>query len=141
MRFPNLLLCLAIVFCGATGQATAQDKGLVVELNKFEDTDEGNCSIFFLFRNATGKSFEDFEMSLAILDQNGVIDRLLTVDAAPLPIARTTLKLFEIPELKCSAISEVLLHAIDACRPQNEDQMDCFPIVQLVSKTTAGLVK
>jgi hypothetical protein len=51
------------------------------------------------------------------------------------------LKLFEIPESKCSTISEVLLHAIDACRPQNEDQMDCFPIIQLVSKTTAGLVK
>jgi len=141
MRLPNLLLCLIVVFCGATGPLSAQDNGLVVELNKFEDTDAGNCSTFFLFRNTTEKSFEEFEMSLAILNKFGVIDRLLTVDASPLPIARTTLKLFEIPDTECAEISEILLHAIDACRPQNEDNMDCFPIVQLVSKTTAGLVK
>ena len=80
-------------------------------------------------------------MSLAILDKNGVIDRLLTIDAAPLPISRTTLKLFEIPEISCDGISEILLHAIDKCRPQNEDQIDCFPIIDLVSRTPAQLVQ
>ena len=38
-------------------------------------------------------------MSLAIFDASGVIDRLLSIDAAPLPAARTTLKLFEIPDI------------------------------------------
>ena len=47
-------------------------------------------------------------MSLAILDGNGVIDRLLSIDAAPLPADRTTLKLFEIPGLACANISQVL---------------------------------
>jgi hypothetical protein len=54
---------------------------------------------------------------------------------------RTTLKLFEIPEIACSAISEVLLHEVSACRPQNEPEMDCFPILSLDSKTSAKLVK
>lgn len=114
---------------------------LLVELNKFEEIDGGGCRAFFLFRNQTDQSFDGFEMSLAILDTNGVIDRLLAIDAAPLPVSRTTLKLFEIPEISCAGISEVLLHELTSCKPQNADEMDCFPILDLNSKTTAALVK
>ena len=122
--------------------AQAQDNGpMRVELNKFEGIEGGGCRTFFLFRNQTGTSFEGFEMSLAILDGNGVIDRLLSIDAAPLPVARTTLKLFEIPELGCSDISEILLHDMTSCKPQNQPETDCFAILELGSKTTAALVK
>lgn len=119
----------------------AQNAGLTVELNKFEEIETGGCRAFFLFRNQTPTTFEGFEMSLAILDGGGVIDRLLSIDAAPLPVARTTLKLFEIPETTCANISEILLHELTSCRPQNEGELDCFPILTLSSKTTADLVK
>ena len=122
-----------------TGQAEAGQ--LLVELNKVEEIDTGGCRAFFLFRNQTGKSFAGFEMSLAILDGQGVIDRLLSIDAAPLPVQRTTLKLFEIPDISCGNISEILLHDVTSCQPQNEEQMDCFPILTLGSKTTTQLVK
>ncbi len=141
-HFPQLhrfALCAALAL--APLPSVAQDASLTVELNKFEASDTGGCRAFFLFRNASGKAFEGFEMSLAILDGQGVIDRLLNIDAAPLPVARTTLKLFEIPEIACTDISEILLHAIDTCQPQNEENMDCFPLVSLVSKTSAPLVK
>jgi len=138
-RFSHLALCAALA--AAPVPSVAQDASLTVELNKFEASDTGGCRAFFLFRNASGKAFEGFEMSLAILDGQGVIDRLLNIDAAPLPVARTTLKLFEIPEIACTDISEILLHAIDTCQPQNEENMDCFPLVSLVSKTPAPLVK
>ena len=139
----RLLSCLAAMVLAATawGTPATADGKLSVEMNKFEEIDTGGCRAFFLFRNQTGKSFDGFEMSLAILDTNGVIDRLLSIDAAPLPVARTTLKLFEIPDLSCAAISEVLLHDVTSCQPQNEPQMDCFPILDLRSKTSAALVK
>ncbi|WP_425084480.1 hypothetical protein [Ruegeria profundi] len=123
--------------------ATAQtDEGrLGIELNKFEPADGGGCRAFFLFRNQTDNSFEEFEMSLAILDSDGVIDRLLSIDAAPLPVQRTVLKLFEIPEIECSNISEVLLHDLPACKPQNAEPLDCFPLLALGSKTSANLAQ
>jgi hypothetical protein len=133
------ILALAATLAGLP--AAAQDGQLGVQMNKFEEVEGGGCRAFFLFRNQTGKTFEAFEMSLAILDANGVIDRLLSIDAAPLAAGRTTLKLFEIPELGCAQISEVLLHEVPACRPQNEPEMDCFPILTLDSKTPAKLVK
>lgn len=121
--------------------ALAQDGTLSVELNKFEAGEDGGCRAFFLFRNGTDESFEGFEMSLAILDNAGVIDRLLSIDAAPLPVQRTTLKLFEIPSIACGDISEILLHDLTSCRPQNAEEMDCFPILSLGSKANAALVK
>ncbi len=125
----------------ALAQDTDAGNGLTVELNKFEQIEGGGCRSYFLFRNDTDNSFEGFEMSLAILDGQGVIDRLLSIDAAPLPVSRTTLKLFEIPEIACTDISEILLHEITSCRPQNGEETDCFPMVTLASKTSASLVK
>lgn len=143
-RLTSLIGSVALIACAALpGRAgTGADTGtLTVELNKFEQIDGGGCRAFFLFRNRTGKSLDGFEMSLAILDGQGVIDRLLSIDAAPLPVARTTLKLFEIPDIACADISEILLHELTSCKPQNEDEMDCFPILGLNSKTSAALVK
>lgn len=140
MRRLTLSSCLAlsVAFPGSAQEPS----GLTVELNKIEPTEEGGgCRAYFLFRNGTGNAFDGFEMSLAILDGDGVIDSLLSIDAAPLPVARTTLKLFEIPGIACGDISEILLHDITSCRPQNAEETDCFPILTLDSKAPPALVK
>ncbi|MEX0970793.1 MAG: hypothetical protein WD046_10155 [Paracoccaceae bacterium] len=133
-------LGLALAAALMAGAVYAQSGTISVELNKFEATDEG-CQAYFLFGNTTGESFEGFEMSLAILDSEGVIDRLLTIDAAPLPAGRTTLKLFGIPGLECGAVGAVLLHDLPSCRPQNGAEMDCFSMLELSSRATAQLVQ
>jgi hypothetical protein len=139
---PAAALAAAILMAvGAAPVAAQQQGGLTVELNKTEPAEAGGCRAYFLFRNGTGDTFEGFEMSLAVLDGGGVIDSLLAVDAAPLPVARTTLKLFEIPGLACGDISEILLHDITACRLQDAGETDCFPIVTLESRADAALVK
>jgi hypothetical protein len=114
---------------------------LAIEVNKFEEIEGGGCRAFFLFQNGTATSFEGFEMSLAIFDKAGVIDRLLSIDAAPLPVARTTLKLFEVPQIACADIGQILLHDVPVCKPQNAEATDCYPMIDLSSKTAAPLVK
>jgi hypothetical protein len=135
------LLLAAAVFLFNPTHVLAQDGTLTVELNKLAQEDGAACRAFFLFRNDLGRSLEAFEMSLAILDQDGIIDQLLTIDAAPVPVARTTLKLFEFPDIACADISEILLHDIVACRPQNGEEMACFDVLTLTSKASARLVK
>ena len=137
-----VFLCVSLCLSGLlAAPAQAQSTGLEIELNKFEQADSGACRAFFLFRNRTGASFDAFEMALAVFDGGGVIDRLLTIDAAPIPVARTTLKLFEIPETDCAAISEILLHDIAACSIPNQPGADCFGLISLGSRTTAPLVQ
>ncbi|WP_338066939.1 hypothetical protein [Rhodosalinus halophilus] len=145
MRYATRTAMLVVIVGTALAvwgpQAQAQERPLTVELNKFEAGEEGGCRAFFLFRNRGERTFDGFEMSLAILDARGVIDRLLTIDAAPLPAGRTTLKLFEIPEIACDSISEVLLHDMTACNAQNEGPADCFGLMELVSRTSARFVE
>ena len=137
------LACCAVLGSLLAGPAVAQDdtSGLVVDLNKFEAGEAGGCRAFFLFRNRSDVTYDGFEMSLAIIDRAGVIDRLLTIDAAPLPAERTTLKLFEIPEIACEDVSEVLLHDIPVCQPQNAEPVDCYGILNLQSRTDAAFVQ
>lgn len=137
----KFLAATAIVILAVwSNHASAQTDRLIVELNKFEAIDNG-CRTFFLFRNQTVNTFQGFEMSLAILNEEGIIDRLLTVDAAPLPAERTTLKLFEIPETSCDGVGEILLHEISKCEPDRGEPIDCFDIVDLRSRAAAPLVK
>ena len=140
-KLTQTLVIGVLAMCLQTAQPHAQSNGLTVELNKFEANDAGGCRAFFLFRNQSDITFEGFEMSLAILDKTGVIDRLLSIDAAPISAARTTLKLFEISNIPCANISEILLHELASCRPQNSEEMDCFPMITLQSRTSATLVK
>jgi hypothetical protein len=51
------------------------------------------------------------------------------------------LKLFEVPQIACTDISEVLLHDVPVCKPQNAEATDCYPLIDLSSKTSAALVK
>lgn len=137
--FAAASLMAALALSAAAAQA--ETGRLKIEINKFEEIEGGGCRAFFLFQNGTASSFEGFEMSLAIFDGQGVIDRLLSIDAAPLPVARTTLKLFEIPGIACGNISQVLMHDVPVCKPQNGENTDCYPMIDLASKTPAALVK
>lgn len=137
-RLAATLVAAILLFSSATLAETGR---LTIEVNKFEEIEGGGCRAFFLFRNDTPTSFEGFEMSLAIFDKSGVIDRLLSIDAAPLPVARTTLKLFEIPQIACANIGQILLHDVPICKPQNAEATDCYPLIDLASKTPAALVK
>lgn len=142
-RFAKFALAKIVLLqmFSATQLMAQESTGVTVELNKIEASETGGCQAFFLFKNETKNTFDGFELSLAVLDTAGVIDRLLTIDAAPVPAQRTTLKLFEIPEIECNGISQILLHDMTSCRQQNSEEMDCFPILTLNSRASAQLVK
>jgi hypothetical protein len=141
-RWHGAAIIAALLASGAQTLAPARAAAemLTIELNKLESFEDG-CRSFFLFRNRTGVEWSVFELSLAILDRRGVIDRLLTIEAAPLPVGRTTLKLFEIPDIACESIGAVLMHDIAACEAEDGAFPDCFAVVDLTSLASAPLVK
>jgi len=134
----HIMKSLAIWMAFAT-PAAAQVPLITVELNKLEASETGACRAFFLFRNGTDQTFEAFELSIAVLDTDGIIDRLLSIDAAPLPVQRTTLKLFEIPEISCDRLSELIIHDIPSCKAENAEPTDCYSLIEWVSRTNVRL--
>jgi hypothetical protein len=135
-----LALAGAFVMMGLSAQTQAQTGAddpagatVLAELNKVETVEEG-CRSFFLFRNGTDTTLTGFEMSLAVLDRDGIIDRLLTINAAPLPARRTTLKLFDIPDMACEDVGELILHDIATCADDAGRTIDCFDLLRLSSR-------
>jgi hypothetical protein len=125
--------------------AAAQDAGgggsdeVAVELNKLEPW-AGGCRSYFLLRNASEDLFTGFELSIALMDRDGVVERLLTVDAAPVPARRTTLKVFELEGLDCDAVGEVIVYDMPACEIGGAPAEGCFARLALSSRAGAPLV-
>lgn len=132
------LVAAAFAAGGAAAQSLAQKIG--VELNKLEDQDKG-CRAYFVFDNATAANFESFKLDLVMFGSEGVIQRRLAVEAAPLRAEKKTVKLFDIAGMPCAAIGSVLLNDVLTCRDQAGEQPDCIARVAVGSRVSAALVK
>tara|TARA_Y100000815_G_C13014631_1_gene376901 strand:+ start:180 stop:605 length:426 start_codon:yes stop_codon:yes gene_type:complete len=139
VRHAILALALGLGAAASPGGAQAEEGRISAELNKLEEM-EGGCRAYFLFRNASGRSLSAFEMSLALLDRDGIIDRLLSIEAAPLPAGRTTLKIFEFQGMACADLGEVILHEATACAADDGQPVDCLGLTTPSSRAAAAFI-
>ena len=66
----------------STATAAPASSGMLVELNKAEQTD-GGCHYFLLLRNSTEYDFELLRLDLYFFDTAGVISKRLLVSTPP----------------------------------------------------------
>jgi len=120
--------------------AQAQESGLSIELNKLADEESG-CSAYLVFNNGSDKRYSSYQLDLFLLDSDGIIQRRLTVEAAPLRAKKTSIKVFTIPEQKCGTIGRVMLNDITACKAGDAMMEDCIDQAVVSSRTSAEFVK
>jgi hypothetical protein len=76
-----------------------------------------------------------------MFDSGGVIAKRMALDAAPLPAQKTTVKLFDVQQLACLEVGQILLNEIMACRDQSGTRTDCATLVEPSSRATAAFAK
>lgn len=115
--------------------ATIAQESLNLELNRLEPLASG-CRFYLLFGNDTDLVYTDLKLDLVFFDKDGIIAGRMAVDAAPLKARKTTVKLFDIPELSCPAIHRVLLNDVLTCTrsPPQKDQ-GCLDKIHLANRT------
>ncbi len=118
----------------------AMADGLSIELNKLEPQ-AGACRAYLVFDNPDGPALENLQMDLILFDQAGVIARRLAVDTGPLRAAKTSVKLFDIPDLPCNEIRRILVNEVLDCRDAAGLHDDCIERLTLSSRADAQLVK
>ncbi|RKT44842.1 Tat pathway signal sequence domain protein [Thiocapsa rosea] len=132
-----LLFLTFLTLAGATG---AQE--IKLELNKLEPQPESNaCRAYLVFDNSAGPAIEALQLDLILFDQEGVIARRLAVDTAPLRAAKTTVKLFDIPDLACTDIRRILINEVLECRDAEGPHTDCIERLTLSTRAETPLVK
>ena len=112
----------------------AGDPSLAIELNKLEPHDQG-CRTYLVFANRAPQTLESLRLDLIFFGADGVIARRLAVDAGPLRPKKTSVKLFDIANLPCDGIGQVLLNDIPVCAGESQAApSDCMSGVAVSSR-------
>ena len=121
-----ILMIAGLVF--AAGAVQAETGKVDVELNKLEALD-GACRAYLVVRNGTKQRLDELKVDLVLFDDQGIVAKRLAVQLAPLPTGKTSLKVFDIAELPCPQVGQVLLNAVMSCRDATGKRPDCLSML------------
>ena len=131
---------LAIGVCSADAGQAASNGGIGVELNKLETAGDA-CRAYLVLTNRSGKAFTSLKLDLVMFDGDGIVQRRVAVETAPVAVGKTSLKVFDIPGTACSAIGRVLLNGVMSCADANGARDDCLSLVTVASRAQQPLIK
>lgn len=83
----------------------------------------GGCRLYMTFDNMA-PAYAPLRLDLALFGPDGVILRRVAVDAASLRRGKRSVKLFEIDDLPCEQLGEVLRNDVLACRDEGDESPD-----------------
>lgn len=133
----RILTVMAVLFAGA---AHAQDAKLDIELNSIGLRSD-SCEVYLRVRNQTPVGYDVFKIDLAFFDRAGVINDRSLVELGPLRANKTSLHVFQMPEMECGDVGEVLLNDVTECTPSDGSAIDCLGIVTLSSKGDIAFIR
>ncbi|MCA8927246.1 MAG: hypothetical protein KDC18_04200 [Alphaproteobacteria bacterium] len=128
----KLLVLMMVLWAGS---AAADDGAIKIELNSIAVRNDV-CQVFIRVGNQSDIAYSAFKIDLAFFDKDGIINDRVLVDLAPLRAHKTSIHVFDMPDLDCGTVGEVLLNDITECQAEApaETPADCFGAVTLSSR-------
>jgi hypothetical protein len=139
MRFLRSILAAGALFASMAEAQAQTAPGVTLELNRVEDAGQA-CRIYLVLDNTTEANFASFLVDLVVFDAEGVIQRRIAFESAPLPSKRTRVKLFDLERLTCAQVARIHFNDVIECRDQT-GKRDCAGLVQPVSRTRTRLTQ
>lgn len=132
---------LALGFGLAAGvNAAMAEEGVAIELNKLEPNGEA-CRAYLVVKNGSGQAFDSLKLDLVMFDGDGVVAKRLAVQAAPLPLGKTSLKVFDIAGHDCGGIGSILLNDVLACEPATAEAGHCLELIAASARGAVPFIK
>lgn len=131
------IIAQMLVLTALTVPAMAQDAPLEavlkLELNALQQAEAG-CRITFLAVNKLGSALDKAAFEIALFDQGGGIDQLVTLDFNALAQGKTKVLQFELPALECTDVGRILINDASACTGGDIVPSDCLDRLTTSSK-------
>lgn len=118
----------------------APDGTVHAELNKLEPS-SGDCRAYLVLENKTSSDFAALKLDMVIFGSDGIVERRLAVQVAPLPPGKTSLKAFELDGLPCERIGRLLLNDIMDCADGTGSRGDCLDLLSTTTRTSIPFIK
>jgi hypothetical protein len=116
-RFATLLAGLSLAVAGSV-QAYAQEAvtaaKLDVELNGFAPSQKG-CMMTFVALNTLPEDIAKVSFELAFFNDKNAVDKITVLDFRDLPQGKKRVRQFDMPNVKCEAVTRVLINDTPAC--------------------------
>lgn len=132
-------LIISIMLAMTPTMAFADDNKIHIELNKLEPQDT-SCQAYIVVKNATENAVEDFSVDLVLFDNDGIISRRLAVNLAPMRAGSTSVKVFGVKEIACTAISRMLVNDVLRCQVGGVARDDCPGLIETASRSDVEMV-
>ncbi len=133
----RILTLIAVLF---TGTAYAADEKLNIELNSISLRND-SCEVYLRVSNQMPNGFDVFKVDLAFFDRAGVINDRSLVELGPLRANKTSLHVFQMPDMECGNVGEVLLNDVTECTATGGAAVDCLGIVTLSAKGDIAFIR
>ena len=106
-----VLVCVSLLILATP---VIGQQNLKIELNKLEAV-EGACRAYMIFENNSGNAYDSLKLDLVMFDSDGLINKRIAVEGAPLPVGKTSVKLFDIQDVSCEQLGRILLNDVLTC--------------------------
>lgn len=134
-HYASVCLCLFLFSTPISAQ-----QSLKIELNKLEAV-ENACRAYMLFENSSGESYDSLKLDLVMFDSDGLINKRIAVEGAPLPAGKTSVKLFDIKDVACEQLGRILLNDVLSCSGPAGEYSDCLARIETTSRNLVSFFK
>lgn len=132
---------LGVFLAAVTAPAAwGAESGVSVELNKLEPTGEA-CRAYFVLVNRSEFVFTTLKLDLVMFDRDGIVTRRLAAEVGPLPLGKTSLKVFDMENLPCTDLGRLLLNDVTACGDASGARDDCLALLSAATRSSVPFIK
>lgn len=135
-RFVSRLCVAALAACCfafSSASAFAESGNFELELNTASDVGEA-CRLTFVATNNTGIELTKTGYEVAAFDSTGVVSAILILEFGALPESKTRVVQFDLPNMKCAAISRLLVNGQDSCEAADGAHDVCMKALSATSR-------
>lgn len=136
--FALALLALATPLQAEEGAADAAPS-LSIEFNSALQL-EGACRLTFFAENGMGTPISALSLEAVLFTTQGAVERLTLFDLGELPEGRPRVRQFDVPELQCDAIGQILINGLSKCEGDDLTPTSCLNSLTLNSRTELELI-
>lgn len=123
LRTLLLAACTASLSIAAPA-AFAQTGNIELELNTAADAD-GGCRLTYVATNNTSVALEKNSYEVAVYDNDGLVKRLLVLEFGWLPVGKTRVVQFDLPDQSCTELSRISVNGPVECTASSGEQTVC----------------
>ncbi|PHR24882.1 MAG: hypothetical protein COA37_03815 [Hoeflea sp.] len=135
-----LSLVAGLSLAATTVHAQEQSQpSLSIDLNATQQLEQA-CRLVFVATNKIGTSIEEMSFETVLFDTAGTVDRFALFDFKDLPVGKTRVRQFDLPDTQCSDIGRILINGSASCKGQSFKGTECMDHLDLKSSSKTEIV-